>query len=96
VQFKITPKRILLGVALSSVFLLQITGKVIGHKFTPTLGFLLGAIVVPLAFAAALTAKPVTGATFRGLRTHMLWLFVCVVFFLLLFKLMDVLHLSWK
>lgn len=67
-RFKVTPKRVLLGIGLSVVFGLQISGKVSTHSWTPSTATLFGILVVPLHSPLPFTANTPSKADSRELR----------------------------
>jgi hypothetical protein len=95
VQFKVTPNRILFGITLSLAFGLQMLGKVNSHAWAATTGILVGIALVPLAFATAFTAKPISSAAFRDFPKLLFQLAMWAVIWLVVFKIFDVFHL-WR
>ena len=89
-QFKVTPKRVLLGTGITVVFGLQIFGKVSSHAWTPLTATLFGLLAAPLAFAAAFTANTPSKADSRGIGKTMLWFAAAVVIWLVIFKILDI------
>ena len=110
-EFKLTPKRVTLAVALSLLFILQAWGQVRLGKWTILSGTLFGVVAVVLSCAAAFTERRRTDRKAQSSETispEPAWLSLtsfrdrvafwcaCVIFFLLLFKLLDALRAPWR
>jgi len=103
-RFKITAKRILLGIGLSTIFILVCLVNVSSHKWRPAMAAV-GAIVgIGFSFATAFTARvpqdetdeaaaPVARTLFRNRMR--IWIVMAVVF-LVIMKVLDTFHVPWR
>jgi hypothetical protein len=111
VQIRVTPKRILFGLALSLVFALQTFGNISRGRWPLAFGALFGIGAVVLAFSLAFTAQRPGAATAQNpvdplaertetygsrFRNHLLIFAGSVVVFFILFKILDTFHVSWR
>jgi hypothetical protein len=72
------------------VFGLQIFGKIISHSWTPVTGALVGILVVPVAFAAAFTAKTPSKTELQRARKNDALVRRPVVVWFVVFKVLDI------
>jgi hypothetical protein len=112
VQYRITPKRIFAGLALSALFALQTVGNVTSGRWPVPLGFLFGFVGVLIAFGVAFTARlgrstagsqspggPITSdenTPMRQFRNKMFLWVVSVLVLLALFKVLDTFDVNWR
>ena len=104
-KFAITPKRIMLGVALSALFVLASIGNFSSHKWNAIIAFLAAITGTILAFGAAFSvrASPSVGtdgiapasAGRQFLNKVVLWV-VMVIVLLGTMKILDSLHVPWR
>ena|ERR1700752_838173 len=110
-QVRVTAKRILFGVALAIVLVLQTFGNISRGHWSLAFGFLFGIGAVVLAFSLAFTAQRPGAATLQNstdplasapvtpgakIRNHLLMWTASVLVFLILFKILDALHVPWQ
>jgi multisubunit Na+/H+ antiporter MnhB subunit len=110
-QVRVTPKRALLGLALALVFALQTFGNISRGRWSLAFGVLFGIGAVVITFSLAFTAQrpgaatsenPVdtlaspTGTRGTQVRNHLLIWVGSVLVLIILFKILDTLHVPWR
>ena len=110
-QARVTLKRILVGLALSLVFVLQTVGNISRGRWSLTFGVLFGIGAVILAFSLAFTTQrpgaatpqnpgdpiaPTTATRSTQFRNRLLVWAASLLVFLLLFKILDAVHVPWR
>jgi hypothetical protein len=96
-QLQLTPRRIALGGVLSLFLILQCLGNISGGKWSVTSGVLFGLLGIVLVWAAVFTARtPPPHIRRLSFPSFMLVFLFAIVFFLALFKVLDVFHVPWR
>jgi hypothetical protein len=106
-RYRITPKRVLFGVALCVLFGFMAYGHVALGQWSLTRGVLFGlvacAVALGLAFTAKVDSASSSGGTVvvdedtpgRRVRNNIALWVVTVLVLLLLFKVLDAFHINW-
>ena len=100
--FRVSIKRVLVGLGLSAVFTLQITGQVASGRWSLLTGVLFGLLACGLSFWTSLTYEKRVESDEDAARKwadfrKKMWLWVTVVLAtLMVLKLLDVFQVPWE
>jgi hypothetical protein len=107
-RYRITPKRILAGLSLWLLFCFMTYGHVALGQWSLVRGLLFGLVACAIAFGLAFTARVDSRPDGSGsalteddtprhvFRNHIAVWALTVLFLLVLFKVLDALHLEWR